>query len=351
VGFFGPLVPYIGYGYGSLNLIDGLTSLGKRVFLDQRYPGTAHLFQTHPSHEALAQQIRQQGELEFPRAGILHTVPDEFWRTRYAHTVGFTMWETSAIPGPNAPGQYKDWAKKINAGCDQLLVPSAHSREVFRAGGVTVPISVVHYGIDFTEWPLLPPKKQGSTFRVLLFGDLSTRKSPFELCAAFQRAFPAERYPDAQLILKTQQGRLGAGSLPYISDPRVVVINERYSHAQLVDLIASCHLFVWPSRGEGFGLPPIQVAAMGVPVAMTTHTGMAEYYDPKYFYGINHTEPEDSLYCGEWLPPDIDHLASVLQSVYTNYNAARAKAKLAATYVRKTFTNAQFAQSVLTSVH
>jgi glycosyltransferase involved in cell wall biosynthesis len=49
-----------------------------------------------------------------------------------------------------------------------------------------------------------------------------------------------------------------------------------------------CHLVCQPSRGEGFGMVPLEARAAGVPVLMTTCTGHAEHAGPR-------SHPDDRL--------------------------------------------------------
>ena len=160
---------------------------------------------------------------------------------------------------------------------------------------------------------------------------------------AFQRAFPVEG--NVRLVLKTQHGHCGAvQGIPVIPDTRIQVINETWTRPQLLDLLAAADAFLWPSRGEGFGLPPLQAALTGLPVIMTTHTGMAEYYNPRYFYEIKTARSSPAPIYGDWLDPDVDSAAEQLRKVYDNRKAANRKGKLAASYVRKEFSLDAFAK-------
>jgi len=51
----------------------------------------------------------------------------------------------------------------------------------------------------------------------------------------------------------------------------------RPSREQLIQLYATCHLFVNASWREGFGLPPLEAMACGAPVVLTDSGGVREY--------------------------------------------------------------------------
>src|SRR5262249_11530433 len=159
------------------------------------------------------------------------------------------------------------------------------------------------------------------TFTVVIFGDLTTRKGPFEAYRAFEQAFPTEK--DVRLIMKSQHLHFGLGAaIPYVSDKRVSFVNDTWSRAQLVKFLHNADVFIWPSRGEGFALPPLQAALTGLPVIMTTHTGMAEYYDPRYFYKIEDAGMSEAPLYGRWIDPDIDSAAEQLRKIYDDRKAA-----------------------------
>jgi glycosyltransferase involved in cell wall biosynthesis len=46
---------------------------------------------------------------------------------------------------------------------------------------------------------------------------------------------------------------------------------------ELISFYRSCSLFVYPSLAEGFGIPPLEAAASGVPVLCSSTTAMAAY--------------------------------------------------------------------------
>jgi len=66
---------------------------------------------------------------------------------------------------------------------------------------------------------------------------------------------------------------------------------------------SSCRLFVYPSKGEGFGIPPLEAAFCGAPVLCSNVTAMEDFYffEPYAFF------PEDEKTFGEKLIDMIDN--------------------------------------------
>lgn len=56
---------------------------------------------------------------------------------------------------------------------------------------------------------------------------------------------------------------------------------------ELPHLYRAADLFVYPSKAEGFGLPPLEAAAMQTPVICSNTTAMADYR----FFRLNHISP------------------------------------------------------------
>ena len=65
------------------------------------------------------------------------------------------------------------------------------------------------------------------------------------------------------------------GSLPRTVKDNVVMVAASYP--ELMALYKTADLFVFPSLAEGFGIPPLEAAAMGCPVLCSNQTAMADF--------------------------------------------------------------------------
>ncbi len=122
-----------------------------------------------------------------------------------------SMWEDSLV--------LPEWVENINQHSERLLVPCAHNQQVFKLGGVTVPVHIVPLGIDPREFgpvPVRPLNKQRS-YTFMALGDRGLRKGWETVLFAFSAAFPASAYPDVRLVVKTRKGE----TLVPFGDPRI----------------------------------------------------------------------------------------------------------------------------------
>lgn len=336
--YFGPVDSRFGYGGAGITILRALTKLGVNTFVNPHYNNSHTEIYRKDLPDDAAQHLGNKPWLA--QVALVHCLPPDLERCKAPRKVAWTMWETSKIPdgSPIQDVRWKElgnWVKLLNENAEHVVVPCLHNKEVFENCGVKLPVTVLPYGLDTDVWPL-QDRPERDTFTVTQYGDLTTRKGTEEVILAFQQAFPNQI--DVRLVLKTQGPLLARFvSAVYGKDPRITVISDTFTREQLVNLLYHSDCFIWLSRGEGFGLPPLQAALTGLPVITTTHSGMGAYYKPQFFYGVQSTGTSPSPLGGEWYEPSVDHAAQQLRTVYENRKAATKRGKAAATYTRNSF--------------
>lgn len=264
----------------------------------------------------------------FEGRAVVLAVPDHWPKVIADELVGFTMWETSRLPGY--------WVETLNGCADAVLVPSQANREVFESSGVTRPIGVVPLGVDQGEFSYIVRPERG-VYTFLCLGELILRKNWHLVYRAFHQVFGDSL--EARLILKTR----GFGKVPECVDANVEVIAAEYGMGMMRELYAAVDCFVFPSSGEGFGLPPREAAATGLPVIATDWSGLQEGGLENYAYPLavgrmvraeyGPQETRDQI--GEWALPDFEHLCYLMRYCFENREAAREKGRRAAEWVRE----------------
>jgi hypothetical protein len=99
------------------------------------------------------------------------------------------------------------------------------------------------------------------------------------------------------------------------------------------DLVRSMHGFISVSRGEGFGLMPLQAISAGVPTILSDAHGHREFSNL-----ATHRIPTTSVPTakgvwqdmGDWDEPDPEALAEAIKDLYANRDKYRRQANLTA---------------------
>jgi glycosyltransferase involved in cell wall biosynthesis len=96
---------------------------------------------------------------------------------------------------------------------------------------------------------------------------------------------------------------------------------EQVSQDDLIKLYKACRLFVYPSKAEGFGIPPLEAVACGAPVLCSNVSAMQDYYffRPYTFDPNDDEEFERKLIETIHHPPNENFIKGVAEQVAGNY--------------------------------
>ena len=267
----------------------------------------------------------------FSPVGMMYALPAGFPMLKtlpHKLRIGFTMFETDKLPtgdnGYNGPtGNSADPINKM----DVLFVPCEHNRELFRNSGVNIPIEVIHLGYDQSMYFDMTAKrkerrKKSDVFTFLMTGTLTIRKNPGAVITAFMELFKDRK--DVKLIMKTQSGTLGHFTFPK-DKYNIEIIDEYYTPEQMQDLYAEADCFVFPSKGEGFGLPPLEAMATGLYSIFPNHTGLAEFANEEFNGVIKNYKLERAVRypapfgdVGNWYTPDYAEFRELMRQAEEN---------------------------------
>ena len=251
-----------------------------------------------------------------------------------------SMWESNLLPEP-----FREYLDVF----DMVIVPSQQNKELFsryHKNVVYVPL-----GIDPTEWfPIERPTLDEPHFTFLISGG-GQRKGSELVIAAFKKVFDS-RIPDGpppRLFVHSAKAR------DFPLDDRIHLITGKLTDEEERSLYAMAHCYVQPSRGEGFGMRPLQAIAQGCPTIATNAHGHAAYGDLiTYPLGWTLQEtPAQSFHhgpAGSWWEPNFDELCEAMEDVYLNYNQAVHRAALKAQVAVKQFTWDETARRYLDAI-
>jgi glycogen synthase len=150
-----------------------------------------------------------------------------------------------------------------------LLPCSEHEQTVLRAMGMRQPSRVVPLWIDTAYLRELPPQPVAEYPRplILYVGQLTRRKA-FDLLVDAMPLVLAH-HPSATFLFVTHNPEQRERLLALAAERGVsaqIRFLGRLSDAELVAHYRAADLYAFPSRYEGFGLPPLEAMAAGCPV-------------------------------------------------------------------------------------
>ena len=162
-----------------------------------------------------------------------------------------------------------------------ILTVSDFSRNEFinKAGLPKGRLNVVYNGVDESWFNLSP---QASPFPYPYFtaiGNVKNHKRIKMLCRAFAQV--AEKIPQHLLVIGKNSGFLSGGeSIEALKglQPDKIHFTGELDFSGLQNYMANSCGLIFPSAYEGFGLPPLEALAAGVPVLASDIAVMQELY-------------------------------------------------------------------------
>jgi len=189
---------------------------------------------------------------------------------------------TVVAVGDALPWEHPEWFTRANSvhartlltralrRATAVVVPSQHTRERLREA-IGVDALVTPWGIG----PQFSPGARGPGDHLLAVGTFQPRKNLEAAVAAFERL---ER-DDLRLVVAGARGWGGEAVLARArrspAAARIELVG-RVSDAQLVELYRDAACLLFPSRGEGFGFPPLEAMACGTPVVAARSGSLPE---------------------------------------------------------------------------
>jgi glycosyltransferase involved in cell wall biosynthesis/predicted O-methyltransferase YrrM len=247
--------------------------------------------------------------------GIMFSYPDMFpqldeFKTKVIYT------------GVDTTGGIANFAENSNK-ADFLLTPSEKSKERMTNLGVKKPIYVLPHGIDKDKFNF-KPRVKGEKFKFLYVGECSDRKGIFQLLDAFIGVFSNNK--NVELHLKSNDAMVfynGQDVKKYVDTFSNIfwhVSNE--GHEKILDLYNDCHVYVYPSRADTFGMTLIEAMACGLPIISTSEPGATELIKNMYYEIPSKLVPVKNhpWMLGEWGEPETKLLMSAMKTMYKDYD-------------------------------
>lgn len=310
----------LGYGRMGVKLTDAMRRMGVDIFDDLPAPQRSGAYKFIPHANG--------------QSGVCGHVA---WLSTPGHCRGYwkgqtrsllTMWESNLLPEP--------FRESLDT-FDTVVVPSQQNLELFSRYHPNV--KYVPLGIDPTEWyPMARPELDVTQYFNYFISGGGYRKGSDLVIKAFEKLFGGGfDGPEPRLFVHSAK----ASEFP--TNPMIHLITGKFTDEEERAFYAMQHCYVQPSRGEGFGMRPLQAIAQGCPTIATNAHGHAAFGD-LITYPLKarlQKTPEQSFHhgpAGSWWEPNFDELCEAMMDVYQHYTHAVAIARTHAQSAIKNFT-------------
>lgn len=229
------------------------------------------------------------------------------YRSNYLMTIHDVNFADSVVPFTSDHPYYKRFEEKIMR-CNAITYISEfakqHTHKYFDTKGI--PEYVIYNGNPVTELLDTSHYRPGVPVnRPYLFsiGDFLEKKNFTSLVKMMNHV------PDFNLVIAGKNTKMyGDAVRQCIADNKLedrVFLPGKISDEAKQYYMKNCAAFVFPSVGEGFGLPPIEAMKFGVPVFLANRTSLPEIGGEYAFY---------------WDDFDPEYMAQVLQQGFNTYS-------------------------------
>jgi len=285
------------------------------------------------------------GSNKLPQITICHGVNN--FKNSGAYKIAFTTTEVDGIP--------TDWVQCLNE-MDEVWLTSQFALESFKRSGVKTPMYNIGEGVDpnYFHPNIVPfynvPKEK---FRFISNFAWGRRKGVDVLFEAFRKEFSKDE--DVCLMLKVSPSYWGhniKNELKLLYDREgsapVYIYDIELPKWELGRFYTMGSVFLWPSRGEGFGLPALEAIACGIPVLASNHSAHLEFLtragEPRPGVELIDGKLElydkgDSIYYHgfHWFTPSVDDMRKKMRKMYNEYEKYKEGAMKTSEIIRKEY--------------
>ena len=255
----------------------------------------------------------------------------------------FTMSESTRVSA--------EWVEQINDLYAHVLVPTPELVPIYRDSGITVPVSYVPLGVDLNPPAYARRAPNPDTFTWLTYSLGDTRKGAELAMMAFNRLFGGNsRF---RLVIKCRDNPLWLSGL---EDPQMTIVRGETDDNGWHQLLANANAFIFPSRGEGYGLPPREATIAGLPTIATQWLGLWDIEYWGYPLRVKEMRPsrfdmwEANAEGSLWAEPDAEDLDRRMMQIVTNYPQALSKAVAGRQYLLGNFRWQSVAQKLMMTI-
>lgn len=236
----------------------------------------------------------------------------------------YVAWEDNSYP--------QEWVNEINNNAHGVMAMTKFVRDTLIKSGVKLPIKVISNALDnsiknksIEAYKINSSKK----FKFLHVSTAKYRKGVDLLIKGYFEEFTKD--DDCVLVIKSFPGpdnlvEQTISKFKTENSPEIVHITSAdLKEEEIAGLNIACDCAVYPTRGEGFGLPILEAMEFNLPVITTAYSGQLDFcnYDNSYLLDyklIVSSENEIVNLNSYWAEPDIVQLKNYMREVFEAKN-------------------------------
>ena len=265
--------------------------------------------------------------------------------------VHYFVWESSKIPS--------EFVMKFHD-ADLLITAAEYTRKAARYAGLKN-TKVWHHAVD-DRFQYIDKDFENGTFVFLHHNGYEYRKGTEFVLEAFTKEFNLDE--DVKLIIKARERKLSIWLTPKISPytpeqlelkrrdvrefrekylsidhPQIEEIIGHVSDEEMVSINEMAHCFVFPAKGEGWGLPPFECLAMGIVPIMPKYSCFSEWFDERFMLGIKeagytNTEPR---YTGYMFHPSVKQIRKQMRWAFEHRKELKEMGKKGSKHIHENY--------------
>lgn len=215
---------------------------------------------------------------------------------------------------------------------DMVIASCAHNMQIFMQNGIKHPIRMCRLGIDVNTFKF-QKREIKKRFVFLWVGQNNIRKGWDLIPKAFAKVFT--KNDNAFLIMKTTGGE--RQELMQVQE-NIFVDSRNLSDADMLDMYYSANVFLFPSRGEGSGLPAMEAMSTGCLVLAPAIQGLKEFVNDRTAMPLKY-EMIKAKYGVDTIAPNVlvSDLAMKMKLVYDDYKSYTDKMQYGSEFISKYF--------------
>jgi glycosyltransferase involved in cell wall biosynthesis len=123
-----------------------------------------------------------------------------------------------------------------------------------------------------------------------------------------------------------------------VDKPTILITSSFIDDKVMPDFLRNFDIFVLPTRAEGFCLPALETAALGIPSIVTGYSGITDIVNQDTGWLIDYELKDIPLQYlpyfqnyigGKWAEPSVNHLIDLFKHVYNNQSEIKVKGQKA----------------------